>query len=482
MARMRPVSGVLAALSVALTGTFVSSIALPWYVLVTTGSAGWTGVVAFCEMAPYVAAKAVSGPLVDRLGPRRVSRAADVFSALAVTLVPLLHVLDLLPLWGLLVVVALIGLTRGPGDLAKRVMIPEAARRGRLPLERATGLAGVTERLALTVGPAAGGALVAWVGPLPALVLNAFCFALGWLVVTVVVPRDMGAPVGASPSESHSESHSVPSQNRADGSDDDAAGTTAAVAPTDGAGYWRRLAEGFAFLRRDPLLLVIAALIAVINLLDSAMAAVLMPVWARETGNGPAALGLLVAVMGVGAIVGSLVITAFGHRLGRRMVFFAGLLTVGAPRFLVLALDTHLAVASAVFLVAGFGSGFLNPVLTAVIFERIPPHLLGRVGGLLDALAWIGIPFGGLLAGAAVTAFGWAPTPGVAGGIHLAATLLAGLRPEWREMDRDRGGTDKAVAEGGIDTVPPPGPGTPGAVAPPVGEAERRSPAPIGEP
>ncbi|MBB0232251.1 MFS transporter [Streptomyces calidiresistens] len=456
IARWRPVSGVLAALSVALTGTFVSSIALPWYVLVTTGSAGWTGVVAFCEMAPYVAAKAFSGPLVDRLGPRRVSRVADVFSALAVALVPLLHVLDALPMWGLLVVVALIGLTRGPGDLAKRVMIPEAARRSGLPLERATGLAGVTERLALTVGPAAGGALVAWVGPLPALVLNAVCFALGWLVVTVVVPRDMGAPAEEP------------------------------ATPEDDIGYWRRLAEGFAFLRRDRLLMVIAALIAVINLLDSAMAAVLMPVWARESGNGPAALGLLVAVMGAGAILGSLVITAIGHRLGRRLVFFAGLLTVGAPRFLVLALDAHLGVALAVFAVAGFGSGFLNPVLTAVIFERIPPHLLGRVGGLLDALAWIGIPFGGLLAGAAVTAFGWAPALAVAGGIYLAATLLAGLRPEWREMDRERAGadkaSDKASVEEAVGAAPPPVPGAPGAVAPPTGGTDRRSPAPVGEP
>ncbi|MCE7082695.1 MFS transporter [Streptomyces sp. ST2-7A] len=475
IARWRPVSGVLAALSVALTGTFVSSIALPWYVLVTTGSAGWTGVVAFCEMAPYVAAKAFSGPLVDRFGPRRVSRIGDVLSAVTVALVPLLHVLDALPLWGLLVLVALIGLTRGPGDLAKRVMIPEAARRSRLPLERATGLAGVTERLALTIGPAAGGVLVAWIGPLPALVLNAACFALGWLVVTVVVPRDMGAPA-ADPGAG---AGSGPPREPGDGTGKD----PATDPPTAGGGYRRRLAEGYAFLRRDPLLLVIAALIAVINLLDSAMAAVLMPVWARESGNGPAALGLLVAVMGAGAIVGSLVITAVGHRLGRRLVFFAGLLTVGAPRFLVLALDAHFGVALAVFAVAGFGSGFLNPVLTAVIFERIPPHLLGRVGGLLDALAWIGIPFGGLLAGAAVTAFGWAPALAVAGGIYLAATLLAGLRPEWREMDRGRAGQPGEAAVGdAITVVPPPVPDAPGAAAAPTGGTDRRSPAPVGEP
>ncbi|GHA21149.1 hypothetical protein GCM10010345_27850 [Streptomyces canarius] len=39
------------------------------------------------------------------------------------------------------------------------------AERGRVPLERATGLPGVIERLASTVGLVAGGSLVALLGP-----------------------------------------------------------------------------------------------------------------------------------------------------------------------------------------------------------------------------------------------------------------------------------------------------------------------------
>jgi len=36
-------------------------IAIPWFVLTTTGSAALTGVVAFAEMAPYLVAKALGG-------------------------------------------------------------------------------------------------------------------------------------------------------------------------------------------------------------------------------------------------------------------------------------------------------------------------------------------------------------------------------------------------------------------------------------
>ena len=59
-----------------------------------------------------------------------------------------------------------------------------------------------------------------------------------------------------------------------------------------------------------------------------------------------------------------------------------------------------------VFAIGGLGSGFINPILGAVIYERIPPALLGRVKTLTTAAAWSGIPFGGLVGAALVAARG----------------------------------------------------------------------------
>jgi len=148
----RGLYGVLTAHAVALTGTRVSAIAIPWFVLVSTGSAAQTGLVAFCEFAPYVVAKALTGPMVDRVGPRRVSIVADVVSALAVGFIPLLYALELLSFPVLLGLVAVVGAFRGPGDSAKEVFVPIVAEEARMPLERATGLAGTIERLASTTG------------------------------------------------------------------------------------------------------------------------------------------------------------------------------------------------------------------------------------------------------------------------------------------------------------------------------------------
>ncbi|XCM29448.1 MFS transporter [Streptomyces parvus] len=424
---LRPLAGVLAAIAASVTGTRISLIALPWFVLVTTGSATRTGLVAFCEMAPYVLVKALSGPLVDRTGPRTVSWTTDLVSAAAAASIPLLHTLEQLSFPVLLGLVALIGAARGPGDLAKEVMVPEAAERAGTPLERAMGLSGVVERLASTVGPAVGGALVALLGPMTGLVVNAGCFVLGSVIVAVALPHGTGRPV-VDPS---------------------------APADAQEPGYWRRFGEGFTFLRGDPLLLAVIVVVGITNLLDAALTTLMVPVWAEESGNGPAAIGLTSTAMGAAAVGGSLIAAMAAHRLPRRAVFLIGFLLAGAPRFLVLALDAPLGVVLAVFAVSGFGAGFINPVLGAVLVERVPRRMLGRVNALGDSLSWSGIPLGGLLAGAAVTAVGLTPVLLVCGAAYFLTTTLAGLRPEWRAMDRPRenGAQREEAARDGARTV-----------------------------
>ncbi|MGX2998080.1 MFS transporter [Streptomyces sp. JNUCC 64] len=421
-------------MAVSLTGTRISAIALPWFALGATGDGTLAGLVVLAEMAPYVLVKAFSGPLVDRAGPRTVSWAADLVSAAAALAVPLLHAAGTLPVAALLALVAVIGAARGPGDLAKEVLVPEAAERGAVPLERAAGLAGVTERTAGTLGPALGGVLVAAVGPLTGIAVNALCFAAGSLVVAVALPRGMGRGAagrsGAPGNGLRAAPGEVPEQR------------------PEGEGYWRRFGAGLAFLRGDRLLLWLSAMISVTNLLATGFLTVLLPLWALEAGHGPALVGLLGAVGGAASIGAGLIASAVAHRLPRRTVFFTGFLLAGAPRFVVLAVDAPVAVVVAVFVVDGFGSGFLNPILGAVRYERVPRPLLGRVSALVHSLSWAGIPFGGLLAGAAASAFGLAAALLAGGALYFLTTTVTGLRPEWRAMDRARGRSGAATGSG----------------------------------
>ena len=413
MNRRTPLRGFLTADGISLVGTRVSMIAVPWLVLTTTGSATQTGLVTLAEMLPLVTLKALTGPLVDRLGPRRVAVTADLVSVLVVGAVPLLHVLGMLHFATLLVLVALAGAMRGPGDGAKHAMVPLLVEHAEVPMERATGLAAAVERTATTLGAAFAGGLVALVGPANALALDAVSFAASagvLLTVTRGLPRHLEAHAPAAP---------------------------VAVRRGSRAGaYLAELREGWDFLRRDPVLVGICAMVAVTNLLDQAYSGLLVPVWGKQSGYGVGAVGLLFAVFSAASIAGAVTASAWGARLPRFRTYLLAFLVAGAPRFVALALPTPLWGVLVVAVLGGFASGFINPVLGAVTFERIPAPMMGRVSSLNSALCWSLIPFGGVLGGALVSSYGLSPALIVVGAGYFAATMLPALQPRWREMDR----------------------------------------------
>ena len=236
-------------------------IALPWLILTTTGDPVRTGIVGLAEMLPYVLAQAFGGPWIDRLGARRIAVTADIASMLTVSLVPLLHLAGLLGFETLLPIVALLGALRGPADAAKHAMIPAVATSAGAPLSRITGIIGTIDRLAGAVGAAAGGALVAVVGPVNALLVTATTCLLSALVIgfglrTMVQVAHQTTPAPSS--------------------------------------YFAELRDGWRYFRGDAVLVGIVIMVAITNLLDQAYVVVLLPVWANIAGD-VTLLGLLLA-------------------------------------------------------------------------------------------------------------------------------------------------------------------------------------------
>jgi MFS family permease len=406
--------GLLTANAVSLTGTQISQIALPWYVLNSTGSAVVTGLVSFSSMGPYVLVKMLGGPVIDRLGARRVSVVSDVLSALFCGLIPVLHAAHALPLPLLLVLAALLGAARGPGDAAKVALVPSVAAGGRVSLERVAGLSGTVSRLAGSIGPAAAGALVALVGSLTSVAVDAASFAAAAVLISVTLPR------------------TAPGTAADDGGQE----------PAQQEGYGRRLRAGFAFLRSERLLLTLTLMAAVTNLLDNGVMTVIIPVWARAHG-GPAAMGALTTAVSVTAMGGSLAASAIAERLPRRTTYFVSFLIGGAPRIAILALGAPVWLAVALWAVAGTSLGFVNPILSAVMYERIPEKLLGRVSALSATLSAAGTPLGGLAAGGLIGLAGLAAAASVYAVVYLAATTLPALGATWRDLGRPADDPDR---------------------------------------
>jgi MFS family permease len=400
----RPLAGLLVAHLVCVLGTAMSALAIPWLVLTSTGSATRTGLIAFAELAPYVAMQALGGPLVDRTGARRAYILGNAGAAAAVCAIPALHAGGLLPLGALAGLVAVAGAVRGTADCAGQVLVPATAGLGAVPLERAAGVHGSAHQTGLFVGAAAAGVLVSALGAPAVVLVDGITFALAAALVALFVPA------GAQPQRS---------QRRL--------GTRQ---------YAADLAGGVRFIRADRLLLVLVAMIAVTNLLDQGINAVLVPVWIRGHLHQPGALGLIAGALGVGAVIGALAAAWLGPKLPRRAVFTIGTLISGAPLSLVLAVTGTLPPALTAAFVAGLGSGGLNPILYAVLYERIPPSLRARTLGALKASAWIGTPIGPLLAGGLIEATGLRNTLFTFSTIFLIATAAPLMLPAMRQMNR----------------------------------------------
>ena len=401
-----PLYGWLTAEAVSLLGTRVSMIAIPWMVLVTTGSATRTGLVAFAEITPMVLLKAFGGPLVDRVGPRRTAILADSVSFVVVGLIPVLHHSGLLSFPLLLGIVAVAGALRGPGDAATTALIPALVERADVPYERATGLSSAIERGATMVGAAIAGGLVATLGPANAVAIDAVSFGI-CACVLVLTTRSLETP--------------------------DRPGSVEGREPGS---YAAQLREGWTFLRRDAVLMSLFLMVAFTNLLDLAWSAVLLPVWARDTGAGVGAVGLVFAVWGGASMLGSVVAAAYGTRLPRFATYLVAFLITGLPRFVLFAMGVPLWAILAMCVVGGAASGFLNPVLGAVEFERIPREMVGRVTSMSSALCWSLMPFGGVLGGVLVSGIGLSPALLVVGLAYFATTMAPALIPSFRGMNR----------------------------------------------
>ena len=124
-----PLVTLLASNALSITGNVMTQVAVPWFVLQTTGSPARTGIAGFFQFLPVVIAGFFGGTLVDRLGYRRTSVFSDVASGATVAAIPLLFATVGLEFWQLLSLVFLGALLDSPGETARSALVPEAAER-----------------------------------------------------------------------------------------------------------------------------------------------------------------------------------------------------------------------------------------------------------------------------------------------------------------------------------------------------------------
>jgi MFS family permease len=399
--RRAPLLALYVADAISLVGNVVAQLAIPWYVLTTTDSPALTGLAVFFNFLPVVIAGVFGGVIVDRLGFRTTSVVADLASAAAVAAIPALAGTVGIELWQLMSLVFLGALLDAPGTTARSALFPDVVELAGVRMERAAGIRGGIQRGSLLVGGPIGGVLVATLGATNALWLNAASFLFSAALVAALVPA----------ARRHAEAE--PPKR-----------------------FFSDLAEGVRFIWNHRLARAIVLTILVTNFLDAPFA-VVMQVYARDAFGSAADLGLMFGVFGGFALAGSLVFSVVGHRLPRRLTFVTCFLIWGVD-WLVLATLPSFPVALAALAVGGLAVGPINPLLSTLAYEIIPPLLRGRVLGAVTSGAWAAIPAGILLGGILVDAVGVGTTILGIGVCYVGVTLFGFFNPAFRAMDEAR--------------------------------------------
>lgn len=395
-----PLLALFAANAISMVGNVLTAIAIPWFVLQTTGSATQTGITGFFSILPVIVAGLFGGTLIDRLGYRRTSISADLASGLTVALVPLLYFTVGLQFWQLMILVFLGALLDAPGSTARAALIPDLAELAGMPIERAAATNQVIERSSRLIGAPLAGLLIAALGTANVLWVDAASFALSAGLVAVFVT-----------------------------------GRAAKPAALPRGKYFQELGEGLKFLFNDKVMLALVVFVMLTNSFDAAYSGVVQPVYMKQVFGNALDLGLLIAANGGGAVLGALIYGAIGHRLPRHATFVLMFMLTSA-RFWVMAVFPPLPIILLATFIASIGAGPLNPIIDAVEYERIPPQMRGRVFGTITASAWAAMPLGTLLGGVATEQLGVQTMLVLIGSIYFLTTLSMAFIPAMRQMNR----------------------------------------------
>jgi MFS family permease len=385
--RNGPLRALLVAEVVSTTGSQMTWLALPWFVLVTTGSPGRMAAVIGAEVAGAALFGLPGGSLLTKLGARRSMLLADAVRFPLIAAIPFLYWAGALSFPLLLALVFVTGAFFSPYFAAQRVIVPELLGEDEAVVTPANALLQGATRVTMLLGPALAGLLIGWIGAAAVLLVDAATYAVSFALVGLFLPRRAPLPVDES---------------------------------TKG------LLAGFRYLAADPLLRVWASAIVLVDSSWLVLFAGVPVLVFEEYGQHALTAGWILGAFGGGALIGN----AVAYRALRRfdaLTWTSAWLAIEFLPLWIFPLPVPAIVVGVAMLAAGVVNGLVNPALHSIYTLRPPPALRPKVMTATLTLSQVGGPLALIGAGPAFAAYGARPVFAAVAATQTFARLAASL-------------------------------------------------------
>jgi MFS family permease len=346
-------------------GSSMTVLALPWFVLVTTGSATKLGLVLGIGSIPFVTLPLPAGSLIARIGARQTMVIADSARLPLLAAIPALYSLDALSFPLLVVLVALTSACTAAHMPAQRLILVEVVGEEESLVARVNAYLDGAQTAAPLVGPALAGVLIAALGAPNVLYVDAATFGIAAIAVALFVPRRK--PITEAEE--------------------------------------RGLLAGLRYILRTRLLVVLCITMLTMEFFFMLFVTTLPVFVYSEYDENSRIAGVFYAAMGAGALLGMPVVSGLVRRFGALHVAAGALVLASIPKFL-LGIPLPAVGGAAVLVLQGFFGPLTGAPIFTAITTRTPAALRTKVLSAALGVMFLTGPLGQIAAGPLINAVG----------------------------------------------------------------------------
>ncbi len=350
---------------ISLIGTWLQIVAQGWLVLQLTHSAFWVGLVTGVGALPTLFLTLFGGVIVDRFSKKNIILFTQSAAMILAFILGGLTVVNVITVWHIAILSFLLGIVNALDAPARQAYAPELV--GRESLASAIALNSGVFNAARVIGPGVAGILIAWVGTGGAFILNgvsyiAVIIALLFITTPALVERKHLHPIAA-------------------------------------------IKEGLIYSFTHPLIRSILIFAAVVSIFGWSYMTIL-PVVAQNTFHMDATgLGYLYAAGGLGALLSTFVVSAWGNKFSPNTFIIGGNILFAVFLFL-FTFTKSVPFALLFMFLSGFGLLAQFAMMNTTVQHVVSDTLRGRVMSVYT-LMFIGfLPIGNFEIGIVAQYFG----------------------------------------------------------------------------